>query len=331
VDARWGGLAQSRVVNDSYKGQSSAAATAGDGTWDWVGVLSVCTGGCVKHPDTGPELTFWARFAAYVLAKFGNLQLIPAIIPPGDIDTTLDGQVSVQTGTRTTSTATGNAGKAVLLATIHQRFARKKPTVPRPVFSAKGRQILAGLTRPATFVARLKLTPSRGKPVSETYTFRLVPVPPDRSTTPAPPPAPRPPSGTITSVTFSGSATNPSFVVHGTNLGKLPARDPAGHPAGLNGCPAFAGDNGYDYGTNLYLAVPAKNWSGGRYQPSLNETDCLDLVVTRFTPTEVDFRFGPFYAQQPSQFSLNDGDAVEVGVNGATKTLHVKYGATATG
>jgi len=40
-----------------------------------------------------------------------------------------------------------------------------------------------------------------------------------------------------------------------------------------------AGDNGDDYGTSLYLEVPSKNFSGGRYRPSLNETECLDLVV----------------------------------------------------
>jgi len=326
-----GGLAQSRVVNDSYTGLSSAAATAGTGTWDWAGALSVCTGGCLKSATTGPELAFWARYVAYVLAKFGNLKVTPGIIPPGDIDATLDGRVSVQTGARTTSSSAGGAAKAVLLATIHQRFARRRSTVPRPVSTPNGRQILAGLTRPATFIAQIRVTPSRGKPVSDTYTFRLVPVPPDRSTTPAPPPSPAPASGTIKSVAFGGSPANPSFVVHGTNLGKLPKHDPAGHLSGLNGCPTVAGDTGFDFGTNLYLAVPMKNWSGGRYRPSLNETDCLDLVVTKFTPTEVAFHFGPFYTKYPAQFSLDDGDAVEVGVNGAVKSVHVKYGATVTG
>ena len=82
--------------------------------------------------------------------------------------------------------------------------------------------------------------------------------------------------------------------------------------------------------TNLYLAVPAKNWAGGRYRPSLNETDCIDLVVSKFAATEVDFHLGPFYTQNHAQFSLNDGDAVELAVNGVTKTVHVKHGATVT-
>jgi hypothetical protein len=115
-------------------------------------------------------------------------------------------------------------------------------------------------------------------------------------------------------------------VIHGTGLGSLPKPDPPGHPAGQSGCPVVADDNGYDYGTSLYVAVPAKNWAGGRSQTG--ETDCIDLVVTKFTPTEVDFHFGTPYASFYPKLSLNDGDAVEVGVNGATKTVHVKYGAT---
>jgi hypothetical protein len=146
------------------------------------------------------------------------------------------------------------------------------------------------------------------------------------TTTPPPPSA----SATIASVTFSGRSANPSFVVHGRNFGTQPKPDPPVHPLGTTGCPVNVpgGDNGYDYGTSLYLAVPAKNWAGGRYRPSLNETDCIDLVVTKFTPTEVDFHFGRSYSSFYPKFSLDDGDAVEVGVNGATKTVHVKYGAT---
>jgi hypothetical protein len=142
--------------------------------------------------------------------------------------------------------------------------------------------------------------------------------------TPPPPPSA---SRTLSSVTFGGSPAKPSVVVHGANLGALPKPDPRGHPSGQNGCPVIAGDDGYDYGTNLYIAVPAKNWAGGRYRPSLNETDCIDLVVTKFTATEVDFHFGRSYMSFYPKFSLNDGDTVEVGVNGATKTVHVKYGA----
>ena len=74
--------------------------------------------------------------------------------------------------------------------------------------------------------------------------------------------------------------------------------------------------------------MPAKNWAGGRYRPSLNETDCIDLVVSKFAATEVDFHFGTPYASFFPKFSLDNGDQVQIAVNGATKTVHVKYGAT---
>jgi hypothetical protein len=141
-------------------------------------------------------------------------------------------------------------------------------------------------------------------------------------------PSSPPPSGSpaISKVTFAGTATNPTVVIHGTNLGKLPAPNPSGHPSGLNGCPVVAGDTGYLYGTSLYIVVPSGNWSGGRYRPSVNETDCLDLVVTKFTPTEVDFHFGPFYTSFYPKFALAAGLQVIVVVNGATLTTTVKYG-----
>jgi hypothetical protein len=129
----------------------------------------------------------------------------------------------------------------------------------------------------------------------------------------------------ITSVTFTGGPASPSVVVRGTNLGTLPGPSPAGHPSGLNGCPLLAGDEGYDYGTSLFLADPAKNWAGGRYRPSVGETDCIDLVITKFTPREVDFHFGAFYTTNYPKFSLSPGNQVEFGINGASYTTTVKY------
>ncbi len=139
-------------------------------------------------------------------------------------------------------------------------------------------------------------------------------------------PPSRPTGPTISSVTFSGGAANPKVSVRGANLGKPPAPNPSGHPSGLNGCPAVANDNGYDYGTSLYIAVPSANFSGGRYRSSANETDCLDLVVTKFTPTEVDFHFGPFYASAYPKFALTAGLQATIVVNRATAGVTVKYG-----
>jgi hypothetical protein len=129
----------------------------------------------------------------------------------------------------------------------------------------------------------------------------------------------------ITSVSFTGGAANPSVVVHGTCLGTRPAPNPSRHPAGLGGCPAMSGDDGYLYGTNLYLAVPAQGWAGGRYRPELNEIDCLDLVITKFSPTEVAFHFGPSYRSFYPKFSLTTGTQVTIAVNGALGDFAVSY------
>lgn len=168
---------------------------------------------------------------------------------------------------------------------------------------------------PTPIVTRLTFTPATGAPVTITSTSYLLPRAHPSSgggggTTPP----------TITSVAFGGTVSSPTFVVHGKNLGTKPAPSPTGHPAGQGGCPTIAGDTGYDYGTSLYV-LSSRGWSGGRYRPSANETDCIDLVVTKFTSTEVDFHFGPFYSTYASKFPLAKGDRMQVVVNGAQKTV----------
>jgi hypothetical protein len=169
------------------------------------------------------------------------------------------------------------------------------------------------------------VTVALGGPVPKVAAVSAGGTTPTPSTQPATTP-------TISSVAFSGNPGNPSVIIHGKNFGKRPAPNPSAHPSGQPSgsgrCPVVAGDTGYNYGTSLYLAATAKNWSGGRYRPELGENDCLDLVVTKFTPTEVAFHFGPFYTKFHSNFSLDSGDAVEVDVNGAVLDVHVKYGAS---
>jgi hypothetical protein len=195
--------------------------------------------------------------------------------------------------------------------------AKVKATL-RPTLVRAGALAVQHITAPTRLIARIAFTPT-GKPTRTiAIPFYVLPKAAARrgggTTVP-----------TITSVSFTGSAANPTIVVHGKNLGRKPAPSPAKHPAGLNGCPALAGDNGYDYGTSLYVVAPAKNWSGGRSRPTSNEVDCLDLVVTRFTQTEVDFHFGPFYRSAYPQFALTPGLQVQVAVNGATANAVVRY------
>ena len=207
------------------------------------------------------------------------------------------------------------AARTIALFTTHQTVG-SNPVTLRPHFTAAGLAALRSLTGRATVQIVSSITRTGSAPIRKTYTFKL------RATTGSSG------GGTITSVRTEGSASNPAFVVRGTNLGSKPAPSPTGHPAGLNGCPAVAGDSGYDYGTSLYVDLPAASWSAGRSQTG--ETDCIDLVVTKFTPTEVDFHFGPFYAANRPKFNVTNGDQLLVSVNGAQLTVHVAYGSTTT-
>lgn len=131
-------------------------------------------------------------------------------------------------------------------------------------------------------------------------------------------------SPTITGVAFRGGAPNPMIIVSGQSLGSQPPADPSGHPSGQGGCPVVSDDMGYDFGTSLYIAVPSGNWSAGRYNPSIGETDCFDIVVAQFTPTEVVFTLGALYSQQTKD-QLTAGTAYQVVVNGATFSGTVTY------
>jgi hypothetical protein len=268
----------------------------------------------VRQQWQDTEITGWINLLGYLLATFGNLgnaHLPNTVAPAGGSG---HGQITILPGTRATSATDSSKSTPVLLATLNQHFATRKPTALRPSFHPHGLALLAKATHPLTFRATFSYTPSGGKQVTSTFTFTTTPVPATQAT--ASPPATQ--AAEISSVTIGGSPSNPSFVVRGKNLGTKPQPSPSGHPSGQNGCPVISGDSGYDYGTSLYIAVPGHNWSGGRFTGS--ETDCIDLVVTKFTPTEVDFHFGPFYTQNASKFPLNPGDTVQITVNNATTT-----------
>jgi hypothetical protein len=131
----------------------------------------------------------------------------------------------------------------------------------------------------------------------------------------------------ITSVLVQGDTQNPSFVVRGVQLGAKPAPFPNTPPAN---CGAVPGDAGYDYATNLGLHDNTTQLGAGWDDPA-TEFDCIGLVVTRFTPTEVDFHLGAAYKQFfLSKSPVRNGDSITVDVNGTQRTVHVKFGTTTT-
>jgi hypothetical protein len=141
-------------------------------------------------------------------------------------------------------------------------------------------------------------------------------------------------SSLIRSLTISGTAGNPTFTIMGTHL-TVPHRNPAQTPTGQPLCPSkTSGPVGYDYGTHFYLIAwdgqPAGRnnalYSAGRYRPSLNELDCIGLIVLSHSPTKVVFTFGHAYAQFRSQYrELENGDVIDVALNGSSIATVVHF------
>ena|GEM_PF-5694807 len=172
-------------------------------------------------------------------------------------------------------------------------------------------------TAPTLVTATLTFTPTKGSPVTVTQSAYFLPTKNSHTTSTS--------HGRISSVVFAGTVADPMIVIRGTNLGRLPSPDPTQHPSGQNGCPIVSGDNGYDYGTNLYIYFPSGKFSAGRYRPSVGETDCIDLVVTKFTSDEIDLHFGPFYTRNYSKYPFASGSQAVIVVNGATLATTVRF------
>ena len=133
----------------------------------------------------------------------------------------------------------------------------------------------------------------------------------------------------ISSVIFTGTTMAPTVTINGSGLGSMPAANPTYTPAGTQLCPLAppAGNQGYDYGTSLYLYDSGRNWAGGRYRPELSELDCVGLLVSKFSASQVVFQFGAAYAQygQQHNYLLAEGDPYQIAVNGATFSGSVHY------
>jgi hypothetical protein len=133
----------------------------------------------------------------------------------------------------------------------------------------------------------------------------------------------------ITSVAFSGSPAKPTVTVTGKGL-TVPPPSPSASPSNQPLCPkAIQGNAGLDYGTRLYVAAYSGEkliYAAGRYRPSLNELDCIGIVVLSHTPTKLRFQFGAAYSQPDFGYQpIRNGDLVEVVVNNAAFGLVVRY------
>jgi hypothetical protein len=138
----------------------------------------------------------------------------------------------------------------------------------------------------------------------------------------------------ITSLTVAGTPAKPVFTILGRAL-TVPRPNPKTAPARQRMCPLkTTGNVGHDYGTRFYLIAwdgqatssNALLYSAGRYRPTLNELDCIGIVLVSHTPSQLVFRFGHAYSQFSSQYRpLTNGDVVEVVLNDASRATVVHY------
>jgi hypothetical protein len=109
-----------------------------------------------------------------------------------------------------------------------------------------------------------------------------------------PPPA-------VTGVTRSGTSSNPTITISGVNLGNFP---PIGTPETCQ-----AGDTGDIYGASgLWFSDVTTGWTAGQ------SGDCIGLVVSSWSSTQVTFTFGNQYGNYPP---IGTGDSFSVEVQGA--------------
>jgi len=127
---------------------------------------------------------------------------------------------------------------------------------------------------------------------------------------------------TITSVTFSLSGTVPTVTVNGSGFGKLPKANPSTPVA------CAAGSTGYDYGPGgLWFSDKSKGWTAGQYKPKQNAGyDCIGLLVSEFTDTQIVFTFGSYYGVYGP---LQEGDKWRVHVHGTTASGKAPFGTVA--
>jgi hypothetical protein len=139
----------------------------------------------------------------------------------------------------------------------------------------------------------------------------------------------------ITSLRASGTPAHPVFTIVGHGL-SVPPKNPKTSPSNQKLCPVvIKGNAGFDYGTRFSLVVwngqvnaaNAQRYAGGRYRPSLNELDCIGLIVLKATPKQIRFTLGAAYLQlyRTNPGLIVNGDVVEVVLDSARYATVIHY------
>ena len=122
-------------------------------------------------------------------------------------------------------------------------------------------------------------------------------------------------ASTITAVTFSGTALDPTISIYGTAFGSAPA------PTAV----AFAGYTGLDYGTDLHIRDSSTNplFDAGYDDPGAGFHDIIGLTDLVYTDTFISFKLGSVYETYPVRF--NEGDTFTAFVGSESFTGNVAY------
>jgi len=111
---------------------------------------------------------------------------------------------------------------------------------------------------------------------------------------------------TIKAVKFTGTPSEPILTVTGSNFTSLPAGEPA---CGVT-------ENGRTFGSSLIFTDSTRGWTGGQ------SGDCIGLVVSASTSTEIVFHFGASYKEYGQ---VTGGDSYTLTVEGVKKKGKVAY------
>ncbi|HXB65114.1 MAG TPA: fibronectin type III domain-containing protein [Solirubrobacteraceae bacterium] len=151
---------------------------------------------------------------------------------------------------------------------------------------------LTGLKPGTTYHYRVVATTSTGNAIGVDKTFK----------TEAP---------SITAVQFAGTPTEPTVTITGSSFGPKPGPEPS------EPLTCFAGDTSFDYGTSLYFTDTTQGWTAGEIG------DCIGLIVSTYTETQIVYRFGAGYSHYGL---LTSGDAYTLVVGSTKHGGTVAYG-----
>jgi hypothetical protein len=117
----------------------------------------------------------------------------------------------------------------------------------------------------------------------------------------------------IQSVTFAGTALNPTVTISGSGFNPAPTPLVSGYP----------GFTGFDYGNELVFtdsSATPNAWEAGRSTPGNSEVrDFIGIVILTYSDAQITFQFGSSYAQgyyPHNIYRLSGGDSFSMRVHG---------------